>query len=196
MAGRRLEEGPLMGQLVYTGIGSLDGFIADARGEFEWSAPSEEVHAFINERDRLVVAELYGRRLYEVMRVWETLGTEPDAAPVEREYGEIWRNRDKVVFSTTLPSVSTRRTRLERSFDPGAVRRFVDEVDGAVNIGGAHLAAQALGAGIVDRVDFYVNPVIIGAGTSWLPPDLHVGLSLVQEQRFSDGVVYLAYEMH
>lgn len=182
-----------MGQLVYTGIGSLDGFIADAQGEFDWSAPSEEVHAFINERDRAVVAELYGRRLYEVLKVWETYGTEPDASEVEREYGEIWRNRDKVVFSTTLASVSTARTRLERSFDPGAVRRFVDEVDGEVNIGGAHLAAQALRAGIVDRVEYYVNPVIVGGGTHWLPADLQVTLRLVEEHRFSNGVVHLAY---
>src|SRR5659263_22870 len=169
-----------MGHLVYAGIGSLDGFIADARGEFDWSAPSEEVHRFINGRDRAVVAELYGRRLYEVMKVWETYGTGPDATPVEREFGEIWRNRDKVVFSTTLPSVSTGRTRLERSFDPRAVRRFVDEVDGDVNIGGAHLAAQALRVGIVDRVEYYVNPVIVGAGTRWLPADLHVALRLVE----------------
>jgi len=97
-----------MGQLVYTGIGSLDGFTADAHGEFDWSAPSEEVHSFINERDRAVAAELYGRRLYEVVRAWETFGTGPDATPVEREYGKIWRNRDKVVFSTTLPSVAPR----------------------------------------------------------------------------------------
>lgn len=183
-----------MGQLVYAGIGSLDGFIADEHGEFDWSAPSDEVHSFINERDR-AVAELYGRRLYEVMRVWETFGTGPDDSAVEREFGETWRNRDKVVFSSTLPSVSTARTRLERSFDPRAVRRFVDGVDGEVNIGGAQLAAQALHAGIVDRVEYYVNPVIVGAGTRWLPPDLRVSLRLVEEQRFSDGVVYLAYEV-
>lgn len=185
-----------MGRLVYAGIGSLDGFIADVRGEFEWSAPSEEVHSFINERDRRVAAELYGRRLYEVMKVWETYGTGPDAAPVEREYGEIWRNRDKVVFSTTLQSVTTGRTRLERSFEPQAVRRFVDEVDGDVSIGGAHLAAHALRAGIVDRIEYYVNPMIVGGGTAWLPQDLRVALRLVEEQRFSDGVVFLAYDVH
>ena len=183
-----------MGQLVYASIGSLDGFIADAQGEFEWSAPGEEVHSFINERDRAVAAELYGRRLYEVMKVWETYGTGSDANPVEREYGEIWRNRDKVVFSTTLLSVETARTRLERSFDPEKVRRFVDEVEGDVSIGGAHLAAQALRAGLVDRVEYYVNPVIVGGGTRWLPADLHLPLRLVEEHRFSDGVVYLAYE--
>ncbi len=185
-----------MGQLVYAGIGSLDGFIADAQGGFDWSAPSEEVHSFINERDRAVAVELYGRRLYEVMSVWETFGTEPDASAVEREYGEIWRNRDKVVFSTKLQSVSTARTRLERSFDPAAVRRFVDEADGDVNIGGAHLAAQALRAGVVDRIEFYVNPVIMGAGTRWFPNDLRVHLRLVEQRRFSDGVVFLAYETH
>jgi len=157
MAGQPPKDGHPMGQLVYTGIGSLDGFTADAHGEFDWSAPSEEVHSFINERDRAVAAELYGRRLYEVVRAWETFGTGPDATPVEREYGKIWRNRDKVVFSTALPSVSTARPRLERSFDPRAVRRFVDEVDGDVNIGGANLAAQALRAGIIDRDEYYLN---------------------------------------
>lgn len=184
-----------MGKLVYGGIGSLDGFIADARGEFDWSAPGEEVHSFINERDRSVVAELYGRRLYEVMQVWETFGTEPDANPVVRDYGHIWRNRDKVVFSTTLPSVSTARTRLERSFDPTEVRRFVDESDGDVNIGGPDLAAQALRAGIVDRIEYYVNPVVVGAGNPWLPADLRADLRLVEERRFSDGVVFLSYQV-
>lgn len=183
-----------MGRLVYSGIGSLDGFIADENGDFVWSAPSDEVHAHINERDRAVVAELYGRRLYEVMKVWETFGTGPDASGVERDYGEIWRNRDKTVYSTSLPSVNTGRTRLERHFDPAAVRRYVDEFDGDVNIGGPGLAAHALRAGIVDRVEYYANPIILGGGKHWLPPGVRLPLRLVAERRFGNGVVYLAYE--
>jgi dihydrofolate reductase len=182
-----------MGHLVYASIGSLDGFIADAEGGFDWSAPDEEVHAYLNERDRAVVAELYGRRLYEVMRVWETYGTGPDASPVERDYGEQWRARPKRVFSTTLPSVDTSLTTLHRDFDPAEVRRFVDEADGEVSIGGSDLAGQALRAGIVDRVEYYANPVVVGGGTPWLPDGLRLDLRLVQVHRFANGVVHLAY---
>lgn len=182
-----------MGRLIYAGIGSLDGFIADTSGEFDWSAPDEEVHAYLNERDRTVAVELYGRRLYEVMKVWETYGTAPDSADVERDYGEMWRGRDKVVFSTTLSSVPTARTRLERAFDPGEVRRLVEEAPGDVTIGGPALAAHALRAGIVDRVEYYANPVIVGGGTHWLPAGLRRDLRLVEEHRFGCGVVHLAY---
>lgn len=184
-----------MGRLIYAGIGSLDGYIADPDGGFDWSAPDEEVHAYINERDRTVTTELYGRRLYDVMKVWETLGTAPDSPDVERDYGEIWRGRDKVVFSTTVPGVDTARTRLERRFDPGEVRRLVDEAVGDVTIGGPGLAAQALRAGIVDRVEYYVNPIIVGGGTHWLPGGLRRGLRLVEEHRFDCGVVHLTYDV-
>lgn len=184
-----------MGRLVYVGIGSLDGFVADEEGDFSWSAPDEEVHAYLNERDRAVGAELYGRRLYEVMRVWQTYGTGPDADPVERQYGEQWRARDKVVFSTSLPSVDTSRTRLVRRFDPAEVARLVDAVDGDVGLGGPDLAAQALHAGLVRRVEYYAAPVIVGGGTPWLPPGLRLDLRLVEHHRFSSGVVHLAYEV-
>ncbi len=183
----------LVGSLVYASIGSLDGFIADADGAFDWSAPDEEVHAYLNERDRSVVLELYGRRLYEVMKVWETYGTEPDAHAVEREYGEQWRARPKLVFSTTLPSVDTSRTTLQREFDPVQVRRLADEADGDVGIGGPELAAHALRAGIVDRVEYYVTPVVVGGGTPWLPSGLRTDLRLVGHHRFGNGVVHLAY---
>lgn len=182
-----------MGDLVYAGIGSLDGYVADPEGDFGWSAPDEEVHAYLNERDRSVAAELYGRRLYEVMKVWETYGTAPDASDVERDYGEQWRGRPKQVFSTTLSSVGTSRTTLHREFDPAQIRRFVDETDGDVSIGGPGLAAQALRAGIVDRLEYYANPVIIGGGTPWLPSGLRLGLRLVEHHRFANGVVHLAY---
>jgi len=182
-----------MGRLVYTSMGSLDGYVADTTGDFDWSAPDEEVHAYLNARDRDVVAELYGRRLYDVLKVWETYGTAPDAHPVEREYGELWRARDKVVYSRTLTDVRTSHTRLERSFDPEQVRRFVDEADGDVGIGGPGLAAVALGAGIVDSVEYYACPVIIGGGTPWLPNGLRLPLRLVEQHRFTGGVVHLAY---
>lgn len=184
-----------MGQLVYASIGSLDGFIADTQGRFDWSAPDEEVHAYLNERDRGVTLELYGRRLYEVMKVWETYGRGPDAAAVEREYGENWRGRDKVVYSRTLASVDTSRTRLEREFDPDTVRRLVDEAEGDVSVGGPELAAHALGAGLVDVLEYYANPIIIGRGKPWLPDDLRVDLRLLEMHRFACGVVHLAYEV-
>lgn len=184
-----------MGRLIYASIGSLDGFIADREGNFEWSAPDEEVHTYLNERDRAVTTELYGRRLYEVMKVWETYGQSPDAAAAEREYGEIWRGRDKVVFSRTLSSVETARTRLEREFDPAAVREVVDRAEGDVSIGGPELAAHALRAGLVDVVEYYANPVIIGSAKHWLPGDLRLDLRLVDVHRFESGVVHLAYEV-
>lgn len=184
-----------MGQLVYVSIGSLDGFVADADGNFDWSAPDEEVHAYLNERDAQVSVELYGRRLYEVMQVWETYGTGPDATEVERVYGEQWRGRPKVVYSSTLASVGTARTRLERRFDPRAVRRLVEEAEGQVSIGGPELAGHALRAGLVARVECYVAPVVVGGGTPWLPAGLHLDLRLEEEHRFACGVVHLAYEV-
>lgn len=183
-----------MGRLVYAGIGSLDGFVADAQGDFDWSAPDEEVHRYLNERDRAVTAELYGRRLFEVMKVWETYGTSPEVTDVERQYGEQWRGRPKEVFSTSLSSVGTSRTTLHRHFDPVAVRRLVDDTDGDVSIGGPDLAAQALRAGIVDVLEYYANPVVVGGGTPWLPSGLRLGLHLVEHHRFGNGVVHLVYE--
>ncbi|ANS79393.1 Dihydrofolate reductase [Serinicoccus hydrothermalis] len=184
-----------MGRLVYAGIGSLDGYVADAEGEFDWSAPDAEVHAYLNERDKLVSAELYGRRLYEVMKVWETYGTGPDAEPEERQYGEQWRGRPKVVFSRTLTGVDTAHTTLERDVDPGRLRAYVDAAEGDVSIGGPELAAHALRAGIVDAVEYYASPVVLGAGTPWLPADLRLDLRLVDVHRFGNGVVHLAYEL-
>lgn len=184
-----------MGHLVYVGIGSLDGYVADEDGDFAWSAPDEEVHAYLNERERRVTAELYGRRLYEVMKVWETYGAAPGSPDVERDYGEQWRGRPKVVFSRTLPSVDTARTRLERRFDPAVVRRFVDEAEGEVGIGGPELAGQALTAGLVDRVEYYVVPVVVGGGAPWLPPGLRLDLRLVGHHRFDCGVVHLVYDV-
>src|SRR5690606_17908516 len=184
-----------MGRLVYTSIGSLDGFVADEAGEFDWSAPDPEVHAYLNDRERAITLELYGRRLYEVMKVWETYGTSPDSHDAERAYGEIWRGRDKVVFSTTLSAVDTSRTRLERTFDAVSVRHMIDAAPGDVGIGGPDLAAQALRAGLVDRLEYYANPVVIGGGTSWLPSGVRVRLRLAEHHVFGSGVVLSAYDV-
>jgi dihydrofolate reductase len=182
-----------MAALTYTGIASLDGYAADADGDFSWAEPDEEVHRFVNGQEEGVGTYLYGRRLYETMAVWEADDWLADAPPHVRDYARIWRAADKVVYSTTLASVSTARTRLERSFDPAAVRRLVDAADREVGIGGPTLAAAALRAGIVDECSVFVVPVVVGGGTPWLPSGLRLGLELVAERRFTGGVVLLRY---
>lgn len=184
-----------MGRLIYVGIGSLDGYFADTEGNFDWSAPDEEVHAYLNARDAAVSAELYGRRLYEVMAVWETYGTGPDASPAEREYGEQWRGRDKLVFSRTLTSVPTARTRLIGEFDADEVRAFVDAQPGDVTIGGGELAGVALAAGLVDKVEYYASPVVLGAGRPWLPAGVRLELEHRSTHTFGNGVVHTAYRV-
>ncbi len=184
-----------MGRLVYVCVGSLDGFVADVHGDFGWSAPDAEVHAYINVRDRETSADLYGRRLYEVMQVWDTWGTGPEDTPVERQYAQQWRARDKRVYSSTLDEVTTSRTSLHREFVPSQVRAYVDEQSGDVSIGGPELAAHALEAGIVDAVEYYANPVVLGAGKPWLPPGVRMDLKLTETRRFRSGVVHLAYRV-
>lgn len=173
--------------LVYAAITSLDGYVNDRAGAFDWAAPDEQVHAFVNDLERSTGTYLYGRRMYEVMRFWETVD---DDEPVMRDYAQVWRAADKVVYSTTLDAVTTERTRLERRFDPDAVR----SLPGTVSIGGPTLAAHALAAGVVDEVHQLVTPVVVGGGTSWLPPDLRLGLRLVDVRRFDSGVVHLHYQ--
>ncbi len=182
-----------MAALTYNSIASLDGYVADASGDFGWAEPDEEVHRYVNEQEEGVGTYLYGRRTYETMAVWETDDWLADAPPHVRDYARIWRGADKVVYSTTLESVSTARTRLERSFDPAAVRQLVDAADREVGIGGPTLAAAALREGIVDEVSVFVVPVVVGGGTPWLPTGLRLGLDLVAERRFTGGVVLLRY---
>jgi dihydrofolate reductase len=182
-------------ELVYSGLTSLDGYVADEEGGFLWAAPDEEVHAHVNELERPVGTYLYGRRLYEVMRYWETLEPGGDVSDVEVDYAELWRATDKVVYSRTLDAVDTGRTRLERDFDPGAVRSMVDAADRDVTVGGPTLAATALHAGIVDVVHQYLNPVVVGGGTPFLPPGLRTGLELVDSHVFGSGVVHLHYRV-
>jgi dihydrofolate reductase len=181
--------------LVYTAITSLDGYVADEDGRFDWSVPDPEVHAAVNERERAFGTHLYGRRLYEVMVAWETVETAGQPAGIA-DYARIWRAADKVVYSTTLDAVRSGRTRVERSFDPVAVRRFVDSADRDVSIGGPTLAAHALSAGIVDEVALYLSPVVVGGGTRALPDRARLHLELLEERRFRNGVVHLRYRAH
>jgi dihydrofolate reductase len=181
-----------MARLIYSVIASLDGYVADASGDFDWAAPDEEVHAFVNDLERPVGAYLYGRRMYETMAVWETmpLTGEPD---VVRDFAKIWRAADKIVYSRTLRAVSTDRTRLERELDADAIGRMKAAADGDVSVGGPGLAAHALRAGIVDELHLFVTPVVVGGGTRSLPEDLHLELDLLDERRFGSGTVYLRY---
>lgn len=182
-----------MARLICTGIASLDGYIADERGEFDWSAPDAEVHAFVNDRDRTVGTYLLGRRMYEVSRVWDDLADDPDISQVERDFAAIWLDADKVVYSGTLEEVSTKRTRLERRFDPAAAERLKANADRDISIAGPTLAAHAIRAGLVDEFQLYVNPVIVGGGTSFLPRGVRLDLELLEEHRFVNGVVFLRY---
>ena len=181
-----------MAKLIYTAIQSLDGYVADAHGNFDWAEPDEEVHSFVNELERPVGTYLFGRRLYEVMAVWETMPVEDEPRPI-RDFAEIWRAADKFVYSKTLETVSTPRTRLERVFDPEAVRQLKVTVEGDISIGGPMLAAEAMRAGLVDEWRLFVAPVIVGGGTRSLPHNVRLDLELVGERAFRSGPVYLRY---
>jgi dihydrofolate reductase len=187
-----------MAPLIYSMTTSLDGYIADEHGDFSWGAPDEEVHRFINELHRQVGTYLFGRRVYEVMTIWDTWGTADDEAersPVTLEYADLWRPIDKIVYSRTLEVVSTERTRLEREFDPDAVRRLKATASRSLAVGGAGLAAQALKAGLVDEIHQFIAPVIVGGGTRFLPEGVRLGLDLLDERRFGSGAVYLRYRV-
>ena len=181
-----------MAGLIYSAIASLDGYVADEDGRFDWAEPDEEVHRFVNDLERPVGTHLYGRRMYEVMRFWETAGG-ADQRPFSRDYAEIWRAADKIVYSKTLESVSSARTRIERDFDPEAVRQLKATSGRDLSVGGPALAAQALEAGLVDECQFFVAPVVVGGGTRSLPDDLRLDLELLDERRFRSGFVYLRY---
>jgi len=181
-----------MAQLIYSAIMSLDGYTADTDGNFAWSAPDEEIHAFINDLERDVGTYLMGRRIYEVMSVWETMGT-PEDPPVIQDYARLWAAADKVVYSTSLDTVATPRTRLERQFGPELVRELKSTSDRNISIGGPTLAAHALKAGLVDECQLFINPVTVGGGLRFLPDGLDLELELLEERRFGNGVVYLRY---
>jgi dihydrofolate reductase len=181
-----------MARLIYAAIASLDGYINDADGEFGWAAPDEEVHAAANDLERGIGTYLYGRRMYDVMVFWETMD---DPEPVMRDFAGLWRAAEKVVFSTSLEDVASARTRIERSFDPDAVRALVAAADRDVSVGGAHLAGQALRAGLVDELHLFLTPVLVGGGTRALPDDVRLDLELVGERRFANGVVHLHHRI-
>ena len=183
-----------MAQLIYSAIASLDGFIEDADGNFDWAAPDEEVHAFVNDLERPVGTHLYGRRMYETMAVWDTmpLDDEPD---VMRDFAEIWWAADKIVYSRTLESVASERTRIEREFDPETVRQMKATTERDISIGGPQLAGQALAAGLVDECHLFLAPLLMGGGTRALPDGVGLRLELVDERRFGSGVAHLHYRV-
>ena len=184
-----------MAKLIYSAMTSLDGYVADRDRNFDWAAPDEEVHRFVNDLERPVGTYLYGRRMYEVMQYWEPAQTVPDQPSAEGDYASIWRAADKIVYSTTLETVSSARTRHERSFDPEEIRRMKAAADRDISVGGPDLAAEAFRSGLVDECHFFLVPVVVGAGTRSLPDDVVLDLELLDERRFANGTVYLRYRI-
>jgi dihydrofolate reductase len=182
-----------MAKLIYSAITSLDGYVADAHGNFDWAEPDDEVHAFVNDLERPVGTYLYGRRMYEVMVYWATAPTAGDQPPVARDFAAIWQAADKIVYSRTLDAASSARTRIERDFDPEAVRRLKAQAARDITVGGPTLAGQAITAGLVDECHLLVSPVVVGGGTRSLPDGARLNLELVAERRFANGVVHLHY---
>lgn len=184
-----------MAKLIYSAIASLDGFVADERGAFDWSAPDEQVHRFVNDLEREVGTYLYGRRMYEVMRFWDDPNVAVGEPEVFRDYAAIWRAADKVVYSSTLGEVSTARTRLERAFDPEAVRAMKRAAERDISIGGPTLAGQALAAGLVEECHVFLTPVIVGGGLPLWPLGVRLPVSLADVRSFDCGVVHLHYRV-
>ena len=184
-----------MAKLIYSAIASLDGYTADEHGNFDWAAPDEEVHAFINDLERPIGTFLYGRRMYETMAVWETDVSLAADSELLRDFAQTWQAADKIVFSKTLRSASTDRTRIERDFDPEAVRQTKTSAPSDLTIGGPHLAAQAFKAGLVDECQLFIAPIVVGGGNQSLPDEIRLKLELLDERRFAGGMVYLRYRV-
>ena len=182
-----------MSRLIYTAIMSLDGYTTDESGSFEWAAPNAEVHAFVNDLVRPLRTYLFGRRMYETMAAWETDPSLGEHSPVTRDFAQIWRAADKIVYSSTLDEVATERTRIERAFDPAEVKRLKETSEADVSIGGPTLAAHAIRAGLVDEWQLFVVPIMVGGGLAALPDGVRIGLDLVDERRFDGGVTFLRY---
>jgi dihydrofolate reductase len=180
-------------KLIYMAIPSLDGYVADEDGVFDWAAPDEEVHTFVNDLERPVGTYLYGRRMYEVMVYWETAHTLADQPPSVQDFAEIWQAADKIVYSKTLGTVSSARTRIERDFDPEAVRLIKASAGRDISVGGPDLAAQAIRAGLVDECHLFLAPIVVGGGKQSLPDNVRLKLELRDVRRFGNGVVYLDY---
>ena len=182
-----------MAKLTYTVIASLDGYIEDERGRFDWAAPDEEVHAFVNDLERRVGTHLYGRRMYETMVGWENLSDPAEQPPFVRDYAEIWQATEKIVYSRTLTTVSSARTRIERNFEPEAVRELKDAAGADLSVGGAELAAQAIKAGLVDDCHLFLVPAVVGGGKRAFRDGVRVHLDLLDERRFRNGTLYVHY---
>jgi dihydrofolate reductase len=182
-------------RLIYSAITSLDGYVADEDGNFDWAAPDEQVHAYVNDLERPIGTYLYGRRMYEVMAAWEAMDTRPGERSVMQDFAAIWRAADKIVYSTTLETVSSARTRIEHDFDPEAIRQLKAAAERDISVGGPGLAGRALEVGLVDECHLFLAPVIVGGGNGWLPDGLRLGLELLDERRFGNGVVYLRYRV-
>jgi dihydrofolate reductase len=179
-------------RLIYSAIASLDGYVADEDGSFDWAEPDEEVHTFVNDLERPIGTYLYGRRMYEVMVAWETVGRAEESSFV-REYAEIWRAADKVVYSRTLEAPAGARTRIERDFDAEAVRQLKAEAERDLSVGGPELAAQALEGGLVDECHVFLAPIVVGGGKPFLPRGVRLRLELLDQRRFANGMVHLHY---
>lgn len=184
-----------MAKLIFAAITSLDGYVEDDAGEFNWAAPDDEVMSFLNDLERPIGTYLYGRRMYETMLYWETADLHRDQAPLEWDWMQLWRAADKVIYSRSLETVSSARTQLERDFDPSAIRKMKSSHERDITIGGPDLAAQAFRAGLVDECQLFLTPVVVGGGKPALPQNVHLDLDLVDEHRFGNGVMFLDYRV-
>jgi dihydrofolate reductase len=182
-----------MAKLIYSAIASLDGYVEDEHGKFDWAAPDDEVHAFVNDRERPIGTYLYGRRMYETMVYWETVDTGAAQPAVTRDFASIWRAANKIVYSRTVGEASSARTRIESVFDPERIRELKAASERDITIGGAELAGAAIAAGLVDELHLYLHPIVIGAGKRALPTSPRVALQLLDQRRFANGVVHLGY---
>jgi dihydrofolate reductase len=184
-----------MARLLYMAITSLDGYVADEAGSYDWAMPDDEVFGFVNDFERPVGTYLYGRRLYQEMTGWETMDANPGLAPLTLDFARIWQAADKIVYSRSLEAVSTARTRLERDFDPGSVRQMKARSDRDITVGGPALAAEAIRAGLTDEIHLVICPVVVGGGKKALPGDVRLRLELLDHRRFGNGVVHLRYRV-
>jgi dihydrofolate reductase len=188
-----------MGKLIYLITTSLDGYVADENGSFNWAMPSEEVHQFVNDSVRSVGTSLLGRNMYEVVKIWDEIPTEgvggsmDGPSPAMNDYAKIWQSANKIVYSTSLTDLTIANATIERSFDPSAVQEMVVASDKDVNIGGPQLAAEAIRAGIVDEYHQIIAPILVGGGKRWLPSGVKLELQLVETRTFENGFAYLHY---
>lgn len=184
-----------MAKLIYAAISSLDGYVADSEGNFDWSMPSEEVHRFVNNLERRIGTYLYGRRMYEVMRYWETASTGNGEPSAGQEFAKMWQANDKIIYSRSLENVSTARTKLEREFDPAVIRRMKVDASRDIAVSGPTIAGQAMKLGLVDECHLFLSPIVVGGGTPALPDNVRIQLELLDERRFGNGVVHLHYRV-